>query len=62
MNVQSLINLCANIVSHQRKGIGNGRQNVWHDDWEWSDEIRYNEHMGIYLVVFNTFANANYYK
>jgi hypothetical protein len=29
-NVQSLIDLFVDTMSHQMKGIGNGRQDVWH--------------------------------
>jgi hypothetical protein len=29
-NVQSLIDLCANTMSHQMKGVGNGRHGVRH--------------------------------
>ncbi len=51
------------------KGIRNGKQDVWHllpDMWNFfqkrGDEVRYNEHMRIYLVVFSAFANVDYCK
>jgi hypothetical protein len=67
LNVQSLIDLCANTMPHQMKGIRNGRHDVqcllldmWKNLWKRSDEIRYNEQMGIYLVVFSAFAYIDY--
>jgi hypothetical protein len=57
LNVQSLIDLCANTMLHLMKGIGNDRQDVWHlllNMWknlqEQSDEVRYSEQMGISFV------------
>jgi hypothetical protein len=66
-NVQSLIDLCVDTMLQQMKGIGNGRPNVrcllpntWKNLQKKNNEVRYNEQMGIYLLIFSAFAYVDY--
>ncbi len=58
-NVQSLIDLFVDIMSHQMKGIRNGRQDVrrflfktWKSLHECNDQINYMEGLALFVSIW----------